>query len=57
MKNFRGAALAAGVGTPESAPHELQGSSLHFYSDYKHRNLFLYRYNDRQQILLSTNKA
>ena len=30
MKNFRGSALAAGVGTPESAPHELLGSSLIF---------------------------
>lgn len=30
MKNFRGSALAAGVGTPESVPHELLGSSLHF---------------------------
>ena len=40
MKNFRGSALAAGVGTPESAPHELQGSSLHFYLRFKHRNCF-----------------
>ena len=38
MKNFRGSALAAGVGTPESAPHELLGSSLHFYLGYKHRD-------------------
>ena len=31
MKNFRGSALAAGVGTPESAPHEPSGKlSLHF---------------------------
>ena len=30
MKNFRGSALAAVVGTPESAPHELLGSSLIF---------------------------
>ena len=30
MKNFRGSALAAGVGTPESAPHELLGSTLIF---------------------------
>ena len=28
MKNFRGSALAAGVGTPESVPHELLRSSL-----------------------------
>ena len=41
MKNFRGSALAAGVGTPESAPHELLGSSLRFYFDFKHRNLFV----------------
>ena len=40
MKNFRGSALAAGVGTPESAPHELLGSSLHFYLRFKHRNCF-----------------
>ena len=38
MKNFRGSALAAGVGTPESAPHELLGSSLRFYLVFKHRN-------------------
>ena len=38
MKNFRGSALAAGVGTPESAPHELRRSSLHFYLGFKHRN-------------------
>ena len=37
MKNFRGSALAAGVGTPESVPHELLRSSL-FYLGYKHRN-------------------
>ena len=30
MKNFRGSALAAGVGTPESVPHEFLGISLHF---------------------------
>ena len=41
MKNFRGSALAAGVGTPESAPHELLGSSLHFYLRFKHRNFFI----------------
>ena len=40
MKNFRGSALAAGVGTPESVPHELLGSSLHFYLRFKHRNFF-----------------
>ncbi len=40
MKNFRGSALAAGVGTPESVPHELLGSSLHFYLVFKHRNCF-----------------
>lgn len=39
MKNFRGSTLAAGVGTPESAPHELRRSSFHFfYFDFKHRN-------------------
>ena len=38
MKNFRGSALAAGVGTPESAPHELHGSSLRFYLVFKHRD-------------------
>ena len=42
MKNFRGSALAAGVGTPESAPHELLGSSLHFYLRFKHRNCFIF---------------
>ena len=40
MKNFRGSALAAGVGTPESAPHELPRSSLHFYLVFKHRDYF-----------------
>ena len=40
MKNFRGSALAAGVGTPESVPHELLGSSLRFYLVFKHRNCF-----------------
>lgn len=40
MKNFRGSALAAGVGTPESVPHELLKSSLHFYLGYKHRDWF-----------------
>lgn len=40
MKNFRGSALAAGVGTPESVPHELLGSSLRFYLVFKHRNYF-----------------
>jgi len=34
MKNFRGAALAAGVGTPESVPHESEQDSF----DFKHRN-------------------
>ena len=38
MKNFRGSALAAGVGTPESVPHELLGSSLRFYLVFKHRD-------------------
>lgn len=38
MKNFQGSALAAGVGTPESVPHELLKSSLHFYLGYKHRD-------------------
>ena len=38
MKNFRGSALAAGGGTPESVPHELLGSSLRFYLVFKHRN-------------------
>ena len=38
MKNFRGSALAAGVGTPASAPHELPRSSLHFYLGFKHRD-------------------
>ena len=41
MKNFRGSALAAGVGTPESGPHELQESSLHFYLRFKHRNCLI----------------
>ena len=40
MKNFRGSALAAGVGTTESAPHELLGSSLRFYLVFKHRNFY-----------------
>ena len=40
MKNFRGSALAAGGGTPESVPHELLGSSLRFYLVFKHRNCF-----------------
>lgn len=40
MKNFRGSALAAGVGTPESVPHELLGSSLRFYLVFKHRDCF-----------------
>ena len=40
MKNFRGSALAAGVGTPESVPHELLGSSLRFYLVFKHRNCY-----------------
>ena len=43
MKNFRGSALAAGVGTPESAPHELPRSSLHFYLGFKHRDC-LYKF-------------
>ena len=38
MKNFRGSALAAGVGTPESVPYELLGSSLRFYLVFKHRD-------------------
>ena len=41
MKNFRGSALAAGVGTPESVPHELLGSSLRFYLVFKHRDCFV----------------
>ena len=41
MKNFRGSALAAGVGTPESVPHELLGSSLRFYLVFKHRDCFI----------------
>ena len=45
MKNFRGSALAAGVGTPESVPHELQGSSLHFYLRFKHRNCFVFLFD------------
>ena len=40
MKNFRGSALAAGVGTPESVPHELLGSSLRFYLVFKHRDCY-----------------
>ena len=40
MKNFRGSASAAGVGTPESAPHELLKSSLHFYLAFKHRDFY-----------------
>ena len=45
MKNFRGSALAAGVGTPESVPHELLKSSLHFYSGYKHRDCLVLQYD------------
>ena len=44
MKNFRGSALAAGVGTPESVPHELLGSSLRFYLVFKHRNYINYSF-------------
>ena len=56
MKNFRGSALAAGVGTPESAPHELLGSSLHFYLRFKHRNFFIVSRCEDNQNYCKNNK-
>ena len=58
MKNFRGSALAAGVGTPESAPHELLGSSLRFYLGFKHRDYYytlqsVHRFNNNIRNMFS----
>ena len=56
MKNFRGSALAAGVGTPESVPHELLRSSLHFYLGYKHRDYLKMAFTEAFNLLLVKRK-
>ena len=56
MKNFRGSALAAGGGTPESVPYELLGSSLRFYLVFKHRDYLTEAVDWSHPFLLSVHQ-